>query len=217
MKKIEVSPYSNSSVISYVAYGTIGYLKMDKEIRQCKCVGAKWIDGHPRYEWKVAGIKEHQFGSACILECGIIYKTEVGAQRGKDEMTDNREVSVQEYMMRKYGLGRECFRRTSISSLTIVTYTLLTNHTIEKWTTEFEIEVTKDGIDMTIPFLEGAVNGMAKRYATAEEAYKAQQPLKVYSLDDEDDEGASVARKIKITIEIDESDVEQIKQFAVIL
>lgn len=238
MNYIEVARLFGSSDISYVVYGTIGYLKTkDNEIRQCKCLGAKWTsnddcrsNGNPLYEWKVAGMQEHQFGSVSRLDCGIIYKTEQDAQRGgssgptkNGEMFPNRVVSVHEFLMRKYGLENDSFKfcGTWNDILYIETYTLMKDHTIQLCRTEFEIEVTKDGIDMTIPFLEGPVGGKAKRYATKEQAYKAQKPMKVYILDDDDDEEEEDKKPnetlVKITIEVESKNVEQIKKFATIV
>lgn len=233
MTTIECALGFGTTNISYLSYGTIGWVKTkDNEVRQCKCLGAKWVKkedpkyGFAKYEWKVAGMKEHQFGSASRLPIGIIYTNEQDAQRGGadgaikiGEMKHNNNVSVHNFLMRKYGLAKDCFYMggTWSNFLTLRTYSSNKDHTTSLRDTEFEIVVDKDGLDIIIPMLEGAVNGV-RRYPTAEKAYASMKPLKVYSLDDDEDEDEPQApKKVKVTIEVECDNMGKIKELATII
>ena len=212
--------------VNYVAYGTIGWLKTkDNEVRQCKCVGAKVVKAHFQYEWKVAGIKEHQFGSSNRLALGIIYQTERGAQHGDtyhgtaDEMKPNRKLSVHTLLKAKYGLSDGCFHMggTWNNFLTLQTYAVMKDHTCRRLDTDFDIIIDENGVDIVVPMLDGEVNGV-RRYPTSEKAYASMKPLKTYSLDDEeDDDEPKPTKKVKVTIEVECDNVGKIKELGTII
>lgn len=223
--------------ISYIPFGTIGYVKtIHNNIRQCKCVGGRTKpveEGKDRYaiqyEWKVAGYKEHFFTfSSCCLPIGHIYKDEVSAQRGsadtergnqKGEMTAADTFPIFNYLINKYGMDVKCFNLmgTFGNLLQIKTYGKLLNNTTKLLLTDFEVIVDENGIDCRIPMLEEVVDGV-RRYPTAEEAYAAMKPLDVYLLDDEeDDDDAPMPTKIKVTIEVEIDNIENVKKYATIL
>lgn len=227
--------------LAYVPFGTIGYVKTtDNEIRQCKCLGAKWVEGnekigniplYPQYEWKVAGIREHQFSKSVPsrLPHGIIYTTEEYAQRGssatsyacaqKGELNPTAVFPIFNYLINKYGLKANNFKvfGSTYECLEIKTYTKNKDHTTSLRETDFEVFIDENGIDCRIPMLEGPVNGI-RRYATAEKAYASMKPLKVYSLDDdEDDDILPTISRVKMTIEVEIEDIESIKKYATIL
>lgn len=215
--------------LKYVPFGTIGYVKtINNEVRQCKCLGAKWELGKdslahvPTYEWKVAGIKEHQFGSASRLAIGIIYKTEIDAQKGGargatkiGELYASATFPIFNYLINKYGMSVDCFECIGAWShcLHISTYLCNKDHTVSLCKTDFEVLIDENGIDCRIPMLEGVVNGV-RRYPTAEKAYAAMKPLKTYSLDDD---VAPTPTKIKVTIEVEIDDIDKVKKYATIL
>lgn len=217
-----------STNIYYLAWGTIGWLKTrDNEIRQCKCVGAKlkrdkcsWCSSL-QYEWKVAGIKEHQYGTENTLSNGTIYTTEQYAQCGASNgvigdgiMTTNRVFSLHEYLIRQYGLTTDCFKLEFgwNNTFTLRTYGIMKDHTIRLLDTDFDIIINNKGIDVVVPFLDNM-----RRYPTAEKAFSSMKPLKVYSLDDEDNDVTQPHKKIKVTIEIESHNLSKLKEIGVIV
>lgn len=225
---------------NYIPFGTIGYVKTtDNEVRQCKCLGGKTMpvkDGESlhsiQYEWKVAGYKEHFFTfSCCCLSIGHIYKDEISAQRGssnnncgnqKGEMTfteNGRVFPIFNYLIKKYGMDVNCFKCTGTWSnlFHIETYAKFKDNTTGLMNTDFEVIIDENGIDCCIPMLDGEVNGI-RRFPTAEKAYAAMKPLKTYLLDDDyDDEVAPITKKIKVTIEVEVENIDNVKKYATIL
>lgn len=231
-KYLEVSMACGTTDISYIAYGTIGYVKTtDNEVRQCKCIATRWIDNKNtnflkrQFEWKVAGYKEHFFTfSTYRLSIGNIYLTEEFAQRGTADkygvcenkrMNTNRNVSVHGYLMEKYGMTKDCFDVDGIfdNILLIKTYATMEDGTIKLLPSDIEIVADKDGFRIGIPMLDGSVNGI-HRYPTFEKACAASKPLKVYFLDDDE---PTTPKKMKITIEIECDKVGKIKELATII
>lgn len=226
--------------MKYIPFGTIAYVKTtDNEVRQCKCLGGKTMPMEEggslhsiRYEWKVAGYKEHFFTfSSCCLSIGRIYKDEISAQRGtadtkygnsKGELKfseNGRVFPIFNYLINKYGMSVNCFKLegTWSSCFHVETYAKFKDNTTGLRATDFEVIVDENGIDCRIPMLDGEVNGI-RRFPTAEDAYAAMKPLKTYSLDDDDDDDvAPTATKIKVTIEVEIDNIENVKKYATIL
>lgn len=221
----------------YIPFGTIGYVKTtNNEVRQCKCLGGKTMpmkDGESmhdiRYEWKVAGYKEHFFTfSSCCLSIGHIYMDEVSAQRGtadtkygnqKGQMTFTRTFPIVACLIEKYGMDVNCFKTTGTwnDCFHIETYSSNKDHTTSLRRTDFEVVVDENGIDCRVPMLDGVVDGI-HRYPTAEKAYASMKPLKTYSLDDdEDDDVVPTPTKIKVTIEVEINNLDNVKKYATIL
>lgn len=230
---------SSRPEIKFFPYGTIAYVKTtDNEVRQCKCLGGKTIPMEEggglhsiQYEWKVAGYKEHFFTfSSCCLSIGHLYKNEISAQRGRADMkygnqkgeltfTENGRVfPIFNYLINKYGMSVNCFNLQGSWNelLHIETYVKLKDNTTELRATDFEVIVDENGIDCHIPMLDGKVNGI-RRFPTAEGAYAAMKPLKTYLLDDDDDDVAPITTKIKVTIEVEVDNIENVKKYATIL
>lgn len=216
---------------NYIPYGTIGFVRTNNnEIRMCKMVGATLKKNENNcgayqlyYEWKVAGIKPHQFTfSTCELTIGTIYRSEIGAQQGgasADRMKCTSSIRIAEYLRNKYGMSKECFSLggTWYKLFSIETYGVMTNHTIARKPTDFDIVVDENGISVSVPMLDGCVDGV-RRYPTYDAAYKAMKPLKVYSLDDDDDEeDEPKPSKVVITIEIETTDIDKVKAFGKII
>lgn len=223
--------------MKYIPFGTIGYVKTtNNEVRQCKCLGGKTMpmkEGENlhsiQYEWKVAGYKEHFFTfSSCCLSIGHIYKDEVSAQRGtadvkygdkKGEMTCFGTFPIFNYLINKYGMSVDCFKLegTWNHCFHIETYAKFKDNTTGRRATDFEVIVDENGIDCRVPMLEGVVDGI-RRYPTAEKAYASMKPLKTYSLDDdEDDDVQPKVTKVKVTIEVEIENLDNVKKYATIL
>lgn len=221
----------------YIPFGTIGYVKTtNNEVRQCKCLGGKTMPMKEdenlhsiQYEWKVAGYKEHFFTfSSCNLSIGRIYMDEVSAQRGtaetrygsqKGEMTFSRTFPIFKYLINKYGMSVDCFKTmgTWNNCFYIETYAKFKDNTTGRRATDFEVIVDENGIDCRVPMLDGEVNGI-HRYPTAEKAYASMKPLKTYSLDDdEDDDVLPKVTKVKVTIEVEIENLDNVKKYATIL
>lgn len=223
--------------IKFVRFGTIGYVKTtDNEVRQCKCLGGKTMPTKEggsvhsiQYEWKVAGYKEHFFTfSPSRISIGRIYIDEVSAQRGgasencptqKGEMTAIATFPIFNYLINKYGMSVDCFKCTGTwyNCFHIETYAKFKDNTTGLRATDFEVIIDENGIDCRVPMLDGAVNGI-RRFPTAEDAYAAMKPLKTYSLDDdEDDDVKPTTTKIKVTIEVEIDNIDNVKKYATIL
>lgn len=230
--KIECGKVFGSTDFEYLACGTIGWLKtINNEVRQCKCVGAKLVQdkddyAHLEYEWKVAGIKEHLFGTFNTLDYGRIFLTEYDAQHGsvdgycankKGIMTPNRKISFHQYLMRKYGLTKDCFEFHGVwyDFVSLSTYGVMKDHTIRLLDTDFDIIVNESGVDIIVPLLDGGVNGK-RRYPTKEKAYSSMKPLRSFSLDDDDDV-PQTPQKVKITIEIECGKINKLKELGAII
>lgn len=203
MTAIECKIGFGTSNIDYVRYGTIGWLKTtNNEIRQCKCMGAIWETNKggylkPTYEWKVAGITEHQFGGHCNLEIGTIYQTEKYAQHGYSSyhscagglLQYNGVLSVHGAMHKKYGIDiNKCIRMSGTwdNILSLQCYGISVNNAIALYPTAFNIKLDKEGIDVYIPMLDGCVDNK-HRYPTYELAQAACKPLKTYLLEEDDE------------------------------
>ena len=216
--------------LSYVPYGTIGWVKTkDNEVRQCKLVGAKWVQDrdctplYPVYEWRVAGIKEHQFGfgKADTIPIGFISKTEHDAQiraySSGGTMNGDGYVDVIPFLKDKYGMQRCCFKfggGALNENLEVMAYENYPDGSVRLTKVDLDIEVTEKGFDITIPSIEGT-DKKRRTYPTREKAIAARRPLKTYTFDDED--GAEVQReseKVSITIEIKKDDIEKLKEIA---
>lgn len=223
--------------IKFVPFGTIGYVKtIDNEVRQCKCLGGKTIPTKEvetcyaiQYEWKVAGYKEHFFTfSPSRISIGRIYVDEVSAQRGcaseygptqNGEMTATTKFPIFNYLINKYGMSVNCFKVTGTwnNCFHIETYAKFDDNTTGLRETDFEVIIDENGIDCCIPMLEGNVNGI-QRFPTEEDAYAAMKPLKVYLLDDEEDDDVEpTTTKIKVTIEVEIDNIDNVKKYATIL
>lgn len=222
-----------SPEIKFVRFGTMGYVKTtDNEVRQCKCLGGKTMpmkEGGSlhsiQYEWKVAGYKEHFFTfSPSRISIGRIYIDEVSAQRGgasencptqKGEMTAVAMFPIFNYLINKYGMSVDCFKATGTwgNCFHIETYAKFKDNTTGRRATDFEVIVDENGIDCRVPMLDGEVNGI-HRYPTAEKAYASMKPLKTYSLDDDVQPKVT---KVKVTIEVEIENLDNVKKYATIL
>lgn len=219
----------------YVELGTLAWLKTENgEIRQCKCVGVKWVNSdndtpHPQHEWKVAGLNGTIFSDWLRPKNGVIYTTKEAARNGRGyngapkqigEIDYNTHTSVVDFLCKKYGLTEKNFvvhNGQFYTTLWVKAYRILTDNSIDMCCVDFEADVTKNGFDIRIPMLDGVVNGY-RRYATKEKAMQALKArTKVYSFDDEDESDTQAKTKVKITIEVETENVEQIKKFATII
>lgn len=205
MYTIECRIGFGKSDIGYLSYGTTGWLKTkDNEVRQCKCVGAKWgtkenttgcSNGSAAiYEWKVAGIKEHMHGSMSRLPIGVIYTNVQDAQHGGTdearkigEMESNSTISIKDFLTAKYGLEAGCFRMqgTWDNILSLKTYSANPDNTVSLLATDFEITLDGNGIDIAVPLLDEPADGQ-RRFATRKEAYESMTPLFVHTLDEDE-------------------------------
>lgn len=223
--------------MKYIPFGTIGFVKtIDNEVRQCKCLGGKTMpmkEGEDlysiKYEWKVAGYKEHFFTfSDCCISIGRIYIDEITAQRGSANVNAPTQIGNMKFfktfpifahLINKYGMSTKCFKASGTwnNCFQIETYASFKNNTIGLKDTDFEVIIDENGIDCRVPMLDGAVNGI-RRYPTPEKAYASMKPLKTYLLDDDDDDDvAPTPTKIKVMIEVEINNIDNVKKYATIL
>lgn len=185
-----------STLINFVPVGTIAYLKTkDSEVRQVKLIKVEWVkDGFPRCEWKVAGIKEHQFGSWCALPNGMIYSTEFDAQHGSAEnchheglLCATAKFNLYEEFEKSHGkfdINRFDTHGTWNDILSISTIKMKKDGTMPiEYKTPFCVEIDSDGVHAWIPSVS---NGT--RFLTKEAAIASYKPKKTITFEDEDDD-----------------------------
>lgn len=220
--------YSNgmcSTLIKYVPVGTMGWLKTKNgEVRQTKLVKVVWCENTkkeivPRCEWKVAGIKEHVFGTWNILPCGVIYKTEFLAQHGSAMKCHHEGIiaptfsfNLYSVLVNKYG-DFDINERFSCEStwkdvLSINTIAMEQDGTMPiKRKTPFCVEIDSDGVHAWIPSVD---NGT--RFLTQGAALASYKPKKSITFDDEDVVDDEPNEKtITLKVEVKESDFQMIK------
>lgn len=223
---------TKSFVKDFIAYGTIGYLRTaNNEVRQCVCLGGHSIPSlqqqgrhEMEYEWKVAGFNEHfTTRSVSRLSIGIIYDSESAAKRGTyradvpaqiGELKTNLKVNLYEILNSKYGLSRNCVKLggTWDDLFSLHCYGVCTDNSVKTFSTDFEIFVIEDGVEIIVPHLDKNL-----RYPTKEQAYNAMAPCKTYLLVDEYEKETPTIKKITITIEVEETNLEEVKKYATIL
>lgn len=235
MRQIECALAFMSGKISYVAYGTIAWLKTtDNVVRQAKCIGAYT---KPRengsslgllvHVWKVAGIKEtFESFNASRIKLGILYVNKDCAQNGSakwdcatqiGELTYNQVVSVHKFLMAKYNLTSNNFefRGTWNNFLSVLCYEPVEkDHTAKQICADFDIRVNENGIDIIVPRLDNHTI-----FATKHEAYASMAQLTTITFDDEvaEQEEFETEQKVRITIEVATKDLSKIKAFAEIV
>ena len=214
-----------STIISYVPVGTIGWLKTKEgEVRQVKLVKIEWVSSkegcnHARYEWKVAGLKEHYFGTHNTLSIGTIYETEFYAQHGgathcnyKGVLCDKWVFNIYGILEKKYGVfppdDRFDCAGTWGDFLSISTIAMAQDGTMPiQRNTPFCVEIDSDGIRAWIPSVD---NGT--RFLTREAALASYKPKKSITFEDEEEEIADEEEKtITLKVEVKESDFQMIK------
>jgi hypothetical protein len=185
-----------STLINFVPVGTIAYLKTkDSEVRQVKLIKVEWVnDGFPRCEWKVAGMKEHQFGSWCALPDGMIYGTEFDAQHGSAENCSHKgllcttaKFNLYEEFEKSHGkfhINRFDTHGTWNDILSISTIKMEKDGTMPiESETPFCVEIDSDGVHAWIPSVS---NGT--RFLTKEAAIASYKPKKTITFEDEEDD-----------------------------
>ena len=230
--KIRLNDYGLWSIVNV---GTFGWVKcMDNTIRQCKCVNV-YFDNHGVenmpcevvYEWLVGGKGILKGTSSRIEKFGIIYETKESAMTGlgnptwgyqQGEMSFNKTINILSILKQKYGLNNACLERdTFTTNYTLRTYGIFNDNTINLLSTNFHVTWSEKGvIDVIVPMLEGGVKGI-RRYPTREIALQHIHPLKVYTLDDEIENGTASITKVKLIIEVETTNLENIKKIAKIL
>lgn len=191
-----------STLINYVPVGTVAYLKTkDSEVRQVKLIKVEWVkDGFPRCEWKVAGIKEHQFGSWCALPNGMIYSTEFDAQHGSAEnchheglLCATAKFNLYEEFEKSHGkfhINRFDTHGTWNDILSISTIGMSDDGTMPiEYKTPFCVEIDSNGVHAWIP---SVINGT--RFLSKEAALASYKPKKTITFEDEekDDEHCDI-------------------------
>lgn len=185
-----------STLIKYVPIGTIAYLKTkDSEVRQVKLIKIVWEDEKiPQCEWKVAGLKEHQFGSWSALPNGMIYGTEFDAQHGSAKKCHHEGLlcatanfNLYEEFMKSHGkfdINRFYTHGTFENFLSISTIKINNDGTMPREDyTPFCVEIDSNGIHAWIPSVS---NGT--RFLTQEAALASYNPPKTITFEDEDEE-----------------------------
>jgi len=185
-----------STLINYVPVGTIAWLKTkDAEVRQVKLVRVVWGDV-PRCEWKVAGLKEHQFGSWCALPSGMIYGTEFDAQHGSAKKCHHEgllcataKFNLYEEFEKSHGkfdINRFNTHGTWNDILSISTIRMSNDGTMPiEYATPFCVEIDSNGIHAWIPSVS---NGT--RFLTREAALASYKPKKTITFEDEEEDDA---------------------------
>lgn len=232
-KTIQCSAVANSTEIEYVKYGTMAYVRMaGHEVRACRCLGAKWERpananswsrvAVPMYEWEVAGMDKHYFTTGSRLEIGIIYDTAEHAAKGTPnihvysmkpigELQPNAKFDLADLVASKYGMGSECFSKVDYpfhSEFGVSTYALYKDNTIALRKTDIDITIDENGVNVSIPMIDGRVDGI-HRYPTYKAAQAAMQPCKVITFGGESKQ--PTASVIKVTLEVSADNVPIIK------
>lgn len=223
----------NTGSINYVGYGTIGWLKTkDNKVRQCRCIGARLVPPKPNYgcstieyEWEIAGLQEHEFGTYFKVNSGLLYLKEEYAQNGSatDEnwsglMMPNRTFLIHSFI-KKYGLDNRCvqFGGPYYNLLKIQTFASFRDGTCRLVDTDFEIALDEDGLDIIVPMLDGWVDGK-HRYATEEECYASKKPLEVYLFDDDaDNDKKDTQQRLRVVVDIECGDLDRINDIGIIV
>lgn len=227
---LEISTRSGENLcVRYLPYGTIAYLKTkDNEIYQAKLVGIEWQSDHgygkPVYEWKVAGHKEHFFGSESKISLGTLYDGEDNAQHGSHDGWQSEGkldarlcFNMRTALVEKYGNAIHDLVNVSWDSpfhhFYVYCYALLQSGSIVSSRSEIKIWCDQDGMHISIPRLDDK-----QRYLTEEDARKAFKPKKVHTFDDDDDINDEEKEKtITMKIEVKESDLAKIKEIIKII
>lgn len=232
MKQIECALAFMSGEISYVAYGTIAWLKTtDNMVRQAKCIGAytkPHADNPSRgllvHVWKVAGIKEtFETYNASRIKLGILYAYKDCAQNGSakwdcptqmGELKYNKVVSVHKFLIEKYNLAIDNFefRGTWNNFLSVLCYEPVEkDHTAKQVCADFDICVNENGVDIIVPRLDNHTI-----FPTKYEACASMAQLTTITFDDEvaEQEEDENEQKVRITIEVTTKDLSKIKAFA---
>ena len=187
-----------STLIDYVPVGTIAYLKTkDSEVRQVKLIKVEWVkDDFPRCEWKVAGMKENQFGSWCALPNGMIYESEFKAQHGSAEkchheglLCTTAKFNLYTELEKSHGefdINRFDTHGTWNDILSISTIRMNNDGTMPiEYKTPFCVEIDSNGVHAWIPSVS---NGT--RFLTKEAALASYKPKKTITFEDEEDDDA---------------------------
>lgn len=224
---------NSNGLWNIVKIGTIGWMKcMDNTIRQCKCVNVYFVKCDSfyttQYEWLIGGMGIRRGSCSRIEKVGIIYQTEKDALIGygdtiyghqDNEMFPNIKIDILYILKQKYGLSNYCIERQEFSDnlYHLRTYGVMQDNSIALRETDFFVTWSEKGvIDVVIPMLEGSVNGI-RRYPTREIALQHVRQLKVYTLDDEIENDVAPITKVKVTIEVETTNLENIKKIAKIL
>lgn len=228
MIKIAVIRGKEGVYIPYIEYGTIGWLKtMNGEVRQCKCVGFKFVENFPyckiQYKWSIAGIAgkdssvvgtESRITTGADEFRGIIYSDFNSARFGRglpnvipqeNEMLPNAKFYVAADLVNRYHVVTDNIELKQDDYgnkyLNLFAYGINKDRSVTRYLTGFDIVMDKNGIRSCVPMLDGRVDGI-HRYATKESAYAAIEPIKVYTFDEEeptdtDDDTLCITIKIK--------------------
>lgn len=230
-----------------IPFGTIGWLKTsNNEVRQCKCVGAKWrtqssmTPSAPIFEWKVAGIKEHVFSACCEVKksvsytnnevitnplTGKIYTTREYANNGslssksEGQMVKTLYVNLIDILKAEYNLD----------DALIVTNVY--DHIRESVGVKgYRINPDNSISIASLNYLEMEIvmdkNGIhiiipdflnGKVFTTIEQAKANQRMLPTYTFDDDEDGCDCDEENVKLTIEVDKKTLEQVKKVLEIL
>lgn len=224
---------NSNGLWNIVKIGTIGWMKcMDNTIRQCKCVNVYFVKCGSfyttQYEWQIGGMGVRRGSCSRIEKVGIIYQTEKNALVGHgdtaychqdNEMFPNIKIDILYILKQKYGLSNYCIEREMFSDnhYHLRTFGVMQDNSVALRETDFFVTWSEKGvIDVVIPMLEGEVNGI-RRYPTREIANQHVRKLKVYTLDDEIENDIAPITKVKVTIEVETTNLENIKKIAKIL
>lgn len=194
----------------------------------------------PTYRWRIAGIGDMDGieGSASKLPIGRIYETLEYAKKGTSntklsmneewklvgKMKEHSRFNVVDYLCDKYGFDErnfsfgKSFSNFSLYTSTIYPIKLLTwgiteDKCVKRFSTDFNLYVDKDGIDLDIPSMD-----KNERFTTKEQADKAVGPYDVFLFQDSEMElipsEKTETEEVTITIKVKKNKVERITKFA---
>ena len=175
---------NSNGLLSYVAYGTIGWLKCsDNKIYMCRCTQCEWVKVNDgllstcKVKWQVAGMSKEftTMRTSRLLSGkinGIIYKTIQAAQNGTSnvctselqngEMECNSHVDIIDYLRVKYpNINIACMGK----NFNILTYRVYADNTISEKETPFNVEVTHHGLKVSVPSLDDETTFITKELA----------------------------------------------------
>lgn len=231
VSKIKCSDKFGSTSINFYKYGTMGWLRKNDEVRQCRFEGATWKkndEGYlcPIYKLNVAGIgiidvEGRKTGSIDeVVFNGKIYETQIAAQTCGSGLKDkgilklNGEFHLANALIEKYHLGKECFDfgGTLNNILHISTYSLYTDNSVRLTETDFTIVLTEDGIHVAIPKIESGC-----RWASMEEGISHTRKLPTYTFGDENKVAIIETEEIEITIKIKKTNITKLESIGAVL
>lgn len=145
-----------------------------------------------------------QFGSADLSHKG----TQIG------ELASKSLFHMYPHLIRKYNMDKDCIRMEGVCHrcFSVLGIMKRIDNTLFHKSTEFEVVIDENGIDVNIPMIDDK-----KMFSNIEDAPSSMKKLPTYTLDDEDEDEAPINTKIKVTIEVDISKIDKVKELGTIL